>query len=286
LQDRRIKGCSPATVAFYLDTAGAYVRHATSLGIVDTDALQGAVAPFFADQFDRRLSPATVHTRWRGVKTFCRFLLAEGLLSEPVNLPQIRPPTVVIRPLRPEHLYRILRQFDAQTFLGLRNQAIIRLLYDSGLRLRELTNLRTQDVDYEDRFLFVLGKGRKERWVPYGRITAKVLWSYHKRRERVCEGGTDIYFVGRSGMPLGRRGVQMMLRRLGGKLRIPGIRFSAHTFRHSFALAYIENGGDPFSLQRILGHSTAEMTGRYINMARSNVRAQYDKFSPGDRLLP
>ena len=75
-----------------------------------------------------------------------------------------------------------------------------------------------------------------------------------------------------------------MFRRLANVVRIDGVRLSPHTLRHSFALLYIENGGDPFSLQRILGHSTQAMTAKYINMARANIKAQHNRYSPGDRL--
>ena len=78
--------------------------------------------------------------------------------------------------------------------------------------------------------------------------------------------------------------MQIVFRRLKIGLNLVGIRLSPHLLRHSFALAYIENGGDPFSLQRILGHTDQTTTSKYVNMARTNVKAQHSKYSPGERL--
>ena len=91
-------------------------------------------------------------------------------------------------------------------------------------------------------------------------------------------------FLNQRGKTLSARGVQIVFRSLKKKLNLDGRKLSPHLLRHSFALAYIENGGDPFSLQRILGHTDQTTTSKYVNMARSNVKAQHSKYSPGERL--
>jgi len=179
---------------------------------------------------------------------------------------------------------RALMSLNTQRFTGLRDQTLLRVFFDTGLRLSELSGVDLADANFEDGFVFVRGKGRKERWVPFGKETRKALWAYIKQRAKAAATGEPALFVTQSGTRLTPRGVQMIFKRLKQKLNLDGVRFSPHTLRHSFALAYIENGGDPFSLQRILGHSTQAMTSKYINMARSNVKAQHDRYSPGDRV--
>ena len=103
-----------------------------------------------------------------------------------------------------------------------------------------------------------------------------------QRHSRIRQG--EAFFISRSGKEMTEYGITHIFKALSPKLKLEGIRFSAHTFRHSFALNYIENGGDAFSLQKILGHTSQEMTTRYVNMAKGNLKKQHAKFSPGDRL--
>ena len=96
---------------------------------------------------------------------------------------------------------------------------------------------------------------------------------------------TNTYlFLTQRGTTLSARGIQIVFQSLKKKLNLDGSKISPHILRHSFALAYIENGGDPFSLQRILGHTDQSTTSKYVNMARTNVKAQHSKYSSGERL--
>ena len=160
----------------------------------------------------------------------------------------------------------------------------MRLMFDSGIRLMEVASIGISDLNLEEGYMLIKGKGQKERWVPFGNETGKAIWAYLKQRERYVSAGTTTLFITQKSGPLSSRGVQMIFKRLRGKLKLDGVRLSPHTARHSFALAYIESGGDPFSLQRILGHTTQTMTSKYVNMARSNVKAQHAKYSPGNQL--
>ena len=105
-----------------------------------------------------------------------------------------------------------------------------------------------------------------------------------KRRAVIDVNTTSYLFLTRGGVKLSARGIQLVFRNLKKKKLIDIDHLSPHLLRHSFALAYIENGGDPFSLQRILGHTDQTTTSKYVNMARSNVKAQHSKYSPGERL--
>lgn len=285
IADRKISGCTPKTLAFYHDSAGAFLRFASDSepdlpvgGVVDF------VTPFFLSLQERNLSDTTRHTYWRGVRSFMRFLHSEGYVSDEVRLPKIRCPVTTIKPLTNGEVKRVLRAFDTTRFTDLRNRTIVHLLIDTGLRLSELVGIELPHINLEEGFIFVTGKGGKERWIPFGSSTKKILWGYIKKRGNIAGFDEQRLLVTQRGQPLSIRGVQVMFRRLAHKVKIDGVRLSPHTLRHSFALLYIEHGGDPFSLQRILGHSTQAMTAKYINMARSNIKAQHNRFLPGDRL--
>jgi site-specific recombinase XerD len=284
LAEKKINGYSPKTLAFYQDSAGKLLRSIPDLENMEVARISEFVTPYFLSLQERQISATTRHTYFRGVSAFCRFLHAEGYIDAPVKLPQIKCPQTAIKPLSVEQMRRALHVFDIRRFTGLRNQMILLLFLDTGLRLSELAGIQLTSINFEDGFILVQGKGGKERWVPFGKGTAKALWGYIKKREQRVMHGESALFITQDGNRLAPRGIQIVFRRLKKVLKLEGVRFSPHTLRHSFALAYIENGGDPFSLQHILGHSTQTMTAKYINMARRNVKAQHNKFSPGDRL--
>jgi site-specific recombinase XerD len=268
-------------VKFYHDSAGGFLRSTPDAAV---DRISEFVSPYFLALTERELSDATRHTYWRGIRVFMRFLHAEGYVDQPIKLPTLRPPQTTIKPLSVDQVRTILRAFDSDRFTDIRNRTHIQLLIDTGLRLSESTGIEMNDLQLDDGFILIRGKGNKERWVPFGKTTKQALWRYIKQRAPLVHASAVSLFVTQEGQPLTARGFQMVLKRLSKKIDLKGVRLSPHTLRHSFALQYIEAGGDPFSLQRILGHSTQAMTAKYINMARSNVKAQHERFSPGDRI--
>jgi site-specific recombinase XerD len=135
----------------------------------------------------------------------------------------------------------------------------------------------------DDGFLKVVGKGRKERIVPIGRSAQRVLQRYLFRyRPEPAYPGVDNVFLSVHGEPLTENSVKLVFARLGRRSGVQ--RLHAHLCRHTFATRYLMNGGDVFTLQRILGHSTLEMVSHYVNMASNQVIIQHQKFSPLDHL--
>ena len=285
MTDRKVSGFTQKTLDYYHDSAGGWVRFILSKDPeVKLSGLSQWVKTYLLELQERGTSPNTRQTYLRGIKTFVRFLHHEGYIETPVDIPKLKVPQVIIRPLSIQQMRMVLHSFDEKTFTGLRNQTLLRLLFDSGLRLMEVSDIELDDLNLEEGFVLIRGKGQKERWVPFGKETSKALWRYFKQRERFVRDGNPALFIKRDGDRLDARGVQMVFKRLRKKINLKGVRLSPHTARHSFALAYIENGGDPFSLQRILGHTTQTMTSRYINMAKRSVKAQHEKFSIGNVL--
>jgi site-specific recombinase XerD len=245
LADRKVSGYTKKTLSFYNDSAGGLVRYVlATAGDIELSALHEWINPYFLRLQERRTNATTRHTYFRGIKTFVRFLHAEQLVDAPIRLPSIKCPDTAIRPLTPDQMRQILKSFKMETFTGLRNQVIMRLMFDTGMRLMEVASIATADLHLEEGYVLLKGKGQKERWVPFGTETGKAIWAYLKQRERFAAAGTSALFITHKSGSLTARGIQMIFKRLRKKINIEGVRLSPHTARHSFALAYISISTD------------------------------------------
>jgi integrase/recombinase XerD len=163
-----------------------------------------------------------------------------------------------------------------------RNEALLRLLLDSGLRITEALKLRIDDVHLDAGSVRVrCGKGGKDRMAFIGMKTSRAVLRYLKVRKAV---NTDTIFVTQDGLPMKRRHAHQLIARLGASARISGVRVSPHTLRHTFATWFLRSGGDVFSLQRQLGHSSLSMTRRYLDLTQNDVAAAHGLHSPGNQL--
>lgn len=163
-----------------------------------------------------------------------------------------------------------------------RDRAIILLLLDTGLRASELCGVTLDALDLKTNSVKVLGKGRRERIVPFGRRTARALWTYITPRLATLTPTAPVFSVGPDAdpRPFNRYALVKILARLGQRAGVRGVH--AHRFRHTFAITFLRNGGGEFALQRILGHSTLEMVKRYTAIADSDVANAHQQASPVD----
>jgi len=172
-----------------------------------------------------------------------------------------------------------------------RNRAILLLLLDTGLRAEELCDLTLQDVDLQNRFIHIKsGKGDHERFVPFCPRTAQSLWKYQSSRNsqsairnpqseiRNPQFPSEPYFTTLNDTPLDRHRLFKQLRALGRRANVADV--NPHRFRHTFAIHYLRNGGDPYSLQIILGHATMEMVKKYLQIAKSDLENFHRLASP------
>jgi site-specific recombinase XerD len=234
---------------------------------------------------DENLSPYTIQGYVRSLRAFYSWLYREGYTEDNVlvilKVPKAPKKLVVI--LKEEEVQRVLSCLDIKTEVGIRNKALLMTLLDTGLRSSELINLTIGNADLESGYLKVMGKGERERIVPIGSSVQKILqrYIYHFRPEP-SHLTVDNVFLTIEGKPLTINGVKLLFRRLAKKSGVE--RLHAHLCRHTFATNYLINGGDVFSLQQILGHSTLEMVRHYVTLAASQVTVQHRKFSPMDRM--
>ena len=169
---------------------------------------------------------------------------------------------------------------DLSSPIGFRDYALLLILMDTGARFSELSNLRLSNV--HEHYITVFGKGKKEREIGLSPTAEQVLWRYvHQFRSMLAKSEhAGHVFIGRAGKPLLRSGVYQALERIGELAGINGVRLSPHTFRHTFAVSWLANGGDVFKLSRVLGHTEMQTTQIYLKDFQSReARTQHAQFS-------
>jgi integrase/recombinase XerD len=221
----------------------------------------------------------------------CRRGFAEADITAWLDLPKLEKP--LIRILEPEEFSRLLaacaRVDEHNRSTGphhvARNEAILWLLYDTGIRLAELCNLKIADFDRARGTIIVSGKGRKERKIALGKNALQIVGrylTYWRERFPAAEGDPHVFLTECGGIT--REGIKMLFRRIKLRAGFTDRRVHPHLFRHTFAVRYLMNGGDVFTLQELLGHEDMETIRNYMHLADANVQAQKRKFSPGDQI--
>lgn len=232
---------------------------------------------------DAGLSDATIRSRLRGWRAYFNFLRDEGIIADaPTDGVVIaKSGEKVIETFSKPQIKSLLDAPDRDTFTGYRDYVIMLTLLDTGMRVSELEGIQISNIDWSLRTIKVFGKGRKERVVPFQETLAKHLRQYVKIRGLLDH---DTLFVNIDNRPMARRSIQERISSYGKMAQITNVRVSPHTFRHTFARMYIMNGGDVFSLQKILGHTTLDMVRKYVNLWGTDIAKKHAQYSPLERL--
>jgi len=178
-----------------------------------------------------------------------------------------------------DEISRILAQPDTSTKLGMRDKAMLELLYAAGLRVSELIQMKVLDYDAQIGILRVFGKGAKERLVPIHFTAQGILNRYLENTRPIFKPAEDNMFLNRSGKGLTRQGVWKLIKKFAEKAGIKRS-ISPHTFRHSFATHLLEGGADLRTVQLLLGHSDISATEIYTHIQAGRLRAMHQKFHP------
>lgn len=225
------------------------------------------------------LSPRTVNLRRNTWLRFFAFLHDQGYREDnpAKGIKKHQEDTKVIQALMDHEVEALLAQPDLNTFVGLRNYVILLLFLDTGMRLGELINLEVSDIDLSSRTIHLRQtKTHSGRTVYFSERTGTWLRRYLTER---AESREPRLFISWDNKPLDRNTVQGQLR-MYGKMAGISRKVSPHVLRHTFARLYIMQGGDQFSLQKILGHRTTEMTSRYVDLFLGDIKKQHERFSP------
>ena len=284
------RNASPHTVAAYDSdlsqflafTAAQQRKKSTELRPVDIDL--PAVRAFMADLYRQGQARASVSRKLSALRTFTRYMRREGWIEgDPVALAAApKREQKVPAHLSMDEMSTLLATPDASQPLGCRDRAILELFYASGLRLSELVGLDVEDVNLSARMVRVMGKGAKERIVPFNETTKKAIGAWLKERMALAKGAKtagDALFVNFRGSRLTGRSVQRLVARY---VSLCSTRFgiSPHALRHSFATHLLERGADLRAIQELLGHVALSTTQRYTHVNAAQLLDVYRKSHP------
>lgn len=278
------KGLAEKTIDAYSRDLTAYLeffKHSKARTVAETDT--SIILRHLISLRKKGLGASSRARHLVTIRGFYRFLVQEKVLkSDPaklVDLPRggLKLPDV----LSPDDVGRLLKAPDVDSPKGVRDSAMLELLYAAGLRVSELVNLRVQDVNLEAGFVRVFGKGSKERIVPIGRFAKAKVETYLKEvRLTLLKNYTSAHlFVARAGRPMSRQGFWKRLRQYAAKAGIKK-KVTPHSLRHSFASHLLEGGADLRAVQVMLGHVDISTTQIYTHVARERLKNIHQQYHP------
>lgn len=287
LEDNRRRGLSEHTNTFYTDQFQIWtnfysrVKNQTpplKLNLSDLEAF-----------IDYRINVHKVKRNGvivtlRALKRYSNFLRQIGVTQSSIfdTFTMPRDEDVIILTFTEIEINKLLEVCNTRTFVGYRDYVLFLFLLDTGVRLRELTDVRVSDVSFEDSSVQIFGKNQRYRRVPMSKTLSTALKKYLDVRG---DSVSDRLFISNDDTGLTKRAIQERVSIMGKKAGIASKRCSPHTFRHTFAKMYIINGGSPLVLMDILGHSTYEMVKRYVRLYSHEMNTDHARNSPLNRLI-
>ena len=276
------KGLSPNTRLSYGRDLRKYFLFLKKQKIDGLRAEEDDLVTFLHHQSRAGLNARSQARLISSIKAFYRFLMLDGRVksSPAANLTSPKMWQNLPKFLTVTEVEALLGQPDPTDLQGLRDKAMLEVLYAAGLRVSELVQLKPQDLNLEEGFLICRGKGGKERIVPLGVSAVYAVKDYLiNGRPRLDKNASSALFLTRRGGPFTRQGFWKLLREYAGKAGFEA-RISPHILRHSFATHLLERGADLRSVQLMLGHSQITTTQIYTHVSHERLRRVYDKFHP------
>ena len=287
LRDER--GLSVHTVAAYRRDLTQFLQYAGRAGVTDPGQVEPLLLRrFLALQRTRGLAAASIARKAAALRAAFRFLARRGLVPEnpAAALGVPRGPKRLPVVLKPRQVDRLLAGPEPVDPIGLRDRAILELLYATGIRVGELCGLRLGDVDLAADTVLVLGKGARQRVVPFGEPARDALLDYLANGRATMLPGTDpagadreALFFNRRRRPMTQRDVRGMLERYRVAAGAP-VGTSPHTLRHSYATHLLEGGADLRAVQELLGHVALTTTQTYTHVSNERLRRVYEQAHP------
>src|SRR5688572_22217168 len=300
LQHLRRRDVSRHTVTAYENDVATFLKHTSQIRQKPIDDLTPAdvdafsIRAFLGELHKQHIPASSSARKLSALRTFVKFLRREDLLEDDPSSLVAAPkkPQTIPAHLTIDEMSKLLEMPDASNPLGRRDRAILELFYASGLRLSELVGLGIEDVNLSSRIVRVLGKGKKERLVPFNTSTADALRAWLKDRSAMTghradgtgqttheRGPKTPLFLNYRGGRLSTRSVDRLVRRY---VALCGAKFgiSPHALRHSFATHLLANGADLRAIQELLGHARLSTTQRYTHVNAQQLIDVYKKSHP------
>lgn len=278
------RGLSKNTVIAYREDLNIYLDFLIKRGInALSKAAKNDIIEFMLFEKTKGISPVSISRRLAAIRMFHRFLARERVLkSDPTTL--IDSPKLwkkVPDTLSLNEVEALISQPDPRDYQGSRDKAILEALYATGMRVSELTFLKTNNVNLDIGFLRCIGKGNKERVIPLGKKAIHSINRYleFSRPHFLKDRASEHLFISRSGAKLSRQSVWKLIKRYAREAKIKKP-IKVHTLRHSFATHLLERGADLRSVQEMLGHSNISTTQIYTHIDKDRLKTVHKMFHP------
>lgn len=277
---REIKHASANTIGAYQNDLKKLVAYLDKQGIGSVQKISETSLNSYILSLEKEgMTPSSVSRNIASIKAFLLYLLKSGVITgDPSE--RLRPPKVIKKApqiIPAELIDRLLQQPDENTGKGIRDRAMLELLYATGMKVSELISLKISDVNLNGRYL-VCGE-KRERIIPFGKSAKSALQQYLKIREGAfVKGETEVLFLNSSGEQLTRQGFWKILKAYANEVGIKEI--NPNIIRHSFAAHLLENGADLLSVQEFLGHADISTTQLYLARSYKNSRDVYMNAHP------
>ncbi len=277
------RGLARNTVEAYRRDLEKFARYCQARQLALARIDRKHILDFLSQLYKQQLDSRSVARQLASLRNFYRFLLQEGVIPRDPTLHVESPRTWKRLPgyLSLEEVERLLDCPNTRTPAGLRDKAMLELLYATGLRVSELINVQVNDIQFELGFLRCLGKGGKERVIPIGKLALAAVERYLRagRPKLVRQRTVSQLFLSRRGRGLTRQGFWKLLRAYGRQAGIRS-RLTPHRLRHSFATHLLERGADLRSVQMLLGHADISTTQVYTHVAQERLKQIYRAHHP------
>lgn len=279
------KRYSDLTITSYEKDLNNWLKFLACLNISFLDVTYKEVRLYLQDCYHKKLARTTVGRSISAIKMFYRFLVAEGIIfANPIVMVKAgRGTSTLPKFLYEQEIDALFGSIDTTKTLGIRNYALLELLYATGIRVAELCTIKLADVDFDGGMLLVHGKGGKMRYVPLGDFATEALADYLRvarvELARKTSTSTDILFLNHHGTPLTDRGVRDILKRLTDGAAA-NIKLAPHMIRHTFATHLLNNGADLRSVQELLGHANLSSTQIYTHVSKEKLKSVYEMTHP------
>lgn len=268
--DCEIRGLSKRTIKGYRNNNLRFFKFLRDeLDTIELEKLNSKhIKMYLALLKKQKLTETYANGILKNVRSFLNYCVQEGYITEnPAHgVKWIREPKVLINTFSDDEVIRMLNAFPPTNYLNTRNNAIVAMFCDTGVRNTELCDIR--DYDIRGRYIVIQGKGDKERQVPVTPLLKKYMIKYERMREGYFKDKIiydDNYFLSRTGRKLTTETNQNVVRKIAKRANVRDeIRCSPHTLRHWYSQAQLKNGLDVYSLSRLLGHETIQITKRYL----------------------
>lgn len=279
------KHCSPNTVRAYesdLTDLCIFMAKEQNAKVVDMAAIDNiAIRHYLAYLRQQGIGKRSISRKLSAIRSFYHYIMREDLVKD-INMFTVKTPKA--DKMLPKFLYypeiETLLSMPDDSFLGLRNKAILEVLYGAGLRVSELVSINIGDIDFVVGYVRVMGKGSKERIVPIGLPALEAVKAYEAARDvKFPLSKEKALFLNNRGGRLTDRSVRNIVNKYIKEAAIQQ-KISPHTLRHSFATHLLDNGADLRSVQEFLGHSSLSTTQIYTHVTKSRIKEVYDKTHP------